>query len=112
MDRYKNSKKVFNDLDFYDKQLESRNLKNITHFRPSPNMSISESYLKSLSYIYDTWKSDTKLYKLAASYYGDRTLWWLIGLVNNKPTDSSWKIGDRVKIPVNSLDILKYLGLV
>ncbi len=112
MDRYKNSTKLFNDLDFYDKQLESRNLKSITHYRPSPNLRLPPELLNSLSYVYETWNSDTKLYKLALSYYGDKTLWWVLGVVNNKPLDSHWQIGDQVKIPININTILKFIGLV
>ena len=47
----------------------------------------------------DTWKVGTRMDKLAAQYYGDSSLWWLIAWFNKKPTEASWTIGDTIYIP-------------
>ena len=33
-------------------------------------------------------------------YYGDAEYWWLIAWYNNKPTESHFKLGDVVYIPL------------
>ena len=47
------------------------------------------------------WSSTDKLFKLSQRYYGTMDYWWVIGLVNNKPTDANCKIGDVLLIPKN-----------
>lgn len=51
------------------------------------------------STIEHVWSHGDKLYKLANMYFGDRDLFWIIGLFNNKPTDSHYEYGDVVYIP-------------
>ena len=53
------------------------------------------------------WSHGDKLYKLAHRFYGDRNLFWIIGLFNNKPTDSHYSYGDVVYIPLNPLDFIR-----
>ena len=45
------------------------------------------------------WTKVDKLHHLSRKYYGTNDFWWVIGLVNGKPTDGHFKIGDVVKIP-------------
>ena len=45
------------------------------------------------------WKSTDKLFKLSNQYYGTIEYWWVIGLVNRKPTDGHCSIGDVLFIP-------------
>lgn len=47
------------------------------------------------------WSYGDSLYKLSYKYYNSYDFWWTIGLVNNKPTDAHYSIGDVVLIPVN-----------
>lgn len=107
MNRYSKSQILFNNLDYYSKQFEARNVKFISHYRPDTYVQMTEEFLASLTYIEEVWSYDTKLYKLASMYYGDTTLWWIIGIVNNKPTDIHWKPGDIVKIPAEPNLILR-----
>tara|TARA_B100000161_G_scaffold220061_1_gene165295 strand:- start:31 stop:357 length:327 start_codon:yes stop_codon:yes gene_type:complete len=48
-----------------------------------------------------TWSSSDNLRRLALKFYDEPSLWWVIGLVNQKPTDGHWKVGDKVIIPIN-----------
>ena len=45
------------------------------------------------------WAKEDKLFKLSMRYYGTIDFWWVIGLVNKKPTDGHFKIGEIVYIP-------------
>ena len=47
------------------------------------------------------WTKEDKLHKLSMQYYGTTEFWWVIGLVNKKPTDAHYSIGDVVNIPLN-----------
>jgi len=111
MSRYNNKEKILNDLDYYKKQLDSRNVKSILHYRPKPSLSLPESFLNELTYVYEVWNFETKMYKLAFKYYGIQDHWWIIALVNGKPTDASWTIGEQVRIPTNPSSILSALGV-
>lgn len=47
------------------------------------------------------WSSGDNLRRLAFNFYGDGDLWWVLGLVNQKPTDGHWKIGDEMLVPLS-----------
>jgi hypothetical protein len=111
MNRYEKMQIVLNNLEFYKKQFDNRNVKFIRHFRPTTYLSLTDEFLATLEYIEEVWASDTKLYKLASKYYSDVTLWWVIGVANNKPTDTNWQIGDIVKIPVSPQLIISATGV-
>ena len=56
------------------------------------------------------WKQGDSLIKIADEVYGNTSLWWVIGLVNNKPTDQHFNIGDDVFIPNQPSIILNLIG--
>ena len=45
------------------------------------------------------WSYGDTLFKLSYEYYGTYDFWWCIALVNNKPTDAHYSIGDIVLVP-------------
>ena len=45
------------------------------------------------------WSINDSLVKLSNKYYGSMEQWWIIGLLNKKPTDAHYKIGDIIYIP-------------
>jgi len=47
------------------------------------------------------WSKVDKLFKLSIQYYGTKEFWWVIGIINKKPTDAHYQIGDVVYIPSN-----------
>jgi hypothetical protein len=111
MSRYRKYEKVENDLDFYSKQIDKRNKKRITHYRPRPLGAITKAMNAQLHVQKTIWKIETKLYKLSFDFYGTTDLWWIIGFYNGKPTDADWNIGDVVVIPQPPSVILNELGL-
>jgi hypothetical protein len=111
MSRYRKYQKVKNDLDYYSKQLDARDVKLIRQYRPRPFGPLPEDIQRTLTNRVETWSIETKLYKLSQKYYGSPDLWWVIGYYNNKPTDANWTPGDEVIIPLPVNRILKALGL-
>ena len=59
--------------------------------------------------VYDdyVWTKTDSLFKLANRYYGSYDAWWTIGILNGKPTDAHFKIGDLVYIPKNPTQIIE-----
>lgn len=55
------------------------------------------------------WSHGDNLYKLSNRYYGEYQYWWTIGLINSKPTDAHYSIGDTVYIPSNPYHIAELL---
>lgn len=54
------------------------------------------------------WKRGSRLYKLAAKYYSDPSMWWVIAWFNQKPTDSHYEFGDTVLVPLPIEEVLSY----
>tara|TARA_R100001510_G_C7546176_1_gene131739 strand:- start:298 stop:624 length:327 start_codon:yes stop_codon:yes gene_type:complete len=48
------------------------------------------------------WTKTDTLFRLANNYFGSYENWWVIALVNKKPTDGHFSIGDVVYIPKNA----------
>ena len=77
--------------------LDSRGREEIRYLK---NKKFSRKILtEGYSTIEHIWSHGDKLYKLADRYFGDKDLFWIIGLFNNKPTDSHFRYGDIVYIP-------------
>jgi hypothetical protein len=109
MSRYSNSRRLVTN-EFTSELLKSRGDKQI-QFSSIPKMGlINENDYNSLSISYHIWSQGDKLYKLANTYYGDSSLWWIIAWFNKKPIDSLYLLGDTVQIPTpiqNALTIYK-----
>jgi nucleoid-associated protein YgaU len=56
-----------------------------------------------------TWKQGDKLYKLAASNYGDFRLWWVIALINKISCEADLTYGDIILIPSSPSEIISKL---
>jgi hypothetical protein len=109
MSRYSSSRKITSN-EFVSELLKTRGDKQITFFTIPKMGVIRESDYDSLSIRYHTWSQGDKLYKLANTYYGDSSLWWLIAWFNRKPIDALYSLGDTVEIPTpvqNALTIYK-----
>lgn len=101
------------------KNFDKRNLnksqkENILQIRDIENIEYYKNYIFPRDFqtqdfqVYEhVWSHGDKLYKLAHRYFGDRNLFWLIGLFNNKPTDSHYSYGDVVYIPIDYLSFYR-----
>ena len=85
--------------------MEVRELESVDIFQ---NYEFSDDF-KSQEYtvIEHIWSHGDKLYKLAQRYYGDKDMFWMIALYNKKPTDSHYKYGDIVEIPIDQAKLYR-----
>jgi hypothetical protein len=94
---FNKQEKAIIDNDLYFEILEVKGVKFIEIYRTvnfqrikSRRISIKAKHV---------WSHGDKLFKLASRYYGDISKFWIIGLINKRPTDGHYKIGDEVLIP-------------
>lgn len=84
-----------------------KQLRNLESFKYYENYVFSSDFIQNDYQVTEhIWSHGDKLYKLAHRYFGDRNLFWIIGLFNNKPTDSHYSYGDIVYIPNDYLTFL------
>jgi len=89
-----------NASDIYDEILEKRNIGFVSQYL-TPKLSyptVDETL--DLNIIPHAWKIGDRFYKLAAYYYDDPKLWWVIAWFNRTPTEHHVEIGDVVEIPL------------
>jgi hypothetical protein len=55
------------------------------------------------------WTSTDSLFKLSYRFFGEYDLWWTIAMINGKPTDAHYSIGDIVYIPKNPDRIMEMM---
>ena len=89
---------VTNRSEIYERIFELRGVKSITHYGTKTFEKLDKMKLRVMNH---NWSYGDTLHKLALSYYGSPKNWWKIGLVNGKPTDAHYNIGDKVFIPVD-----------
>ena len=86
----------------------ARGKPSIRHYM-SPRMRYPPKSLRdSLHKTVHVWSSGDRYWKLAAKYYSDPTLWWVIAWYNLKPTDAHCSIGDNLIIPGPVGKIVQY----
>ena len=71
----------------------------------------SRQQIRTLKIVQHVWTVGDKYSKLAAEYYNDSTLWWVIARYNMKPTDAHVRVGDNIRIPLPLEQILKIYGV-
>lgn len=111
MARYTKNQTIVTDDTYYKNLLESRDSKNIFHYKLRNYASLTPDLINSITYVQDIWKEDSKLYKFSHKYYGSLEYWWVIGAVNRKPTDAHWKIGEKVYIPTDIQTLIQIIGI-
>jgi len=85
------------DSDIYFDFFEEKGVKYIKINRP-PELQSTLDISVPIRKIH-VWSYGDKLHRLATKYYGDMSKYWIIGLINQKPTDAHYKIGEEVVIP-------------
>tara|TARA_Y100000310_G_scaffold274246_1_gene290142 strand:+ start:194 stop:532 length:339 start_codon:yes stop_codon:yes gene_type:complete len=99
MSRYNNKIPRINDSEKYENLFEERGVKFIKHYSTPELTHAHRKHMASLSHEHHMWKLGDKLYKLAAKYYGDEKMWWVIAWYNKTPTESHIDPGQILKIP-------------
>jgi len=97
--RYDNMKISRNNSERDKKLREKRGVRTMRQFG-TPSISYpteeEQAFLESTTVV---WKVGDRLYKLANTFYGDPTLWWLIAWYNQAPTESHITVGDTIEVP-------------
>lgn len=98
MPQYSNNTAILNS-DLYFEVLEKKGVKSIIIRKTN---TFKELQGKSFDVTTEhLWVKGDSLHKLSRKYYGEFQYWWVIGLLNSKPTDAHFSIGDDVLIPAN-----------
>ena len=96
MPRYRSNRQALLDSPIYSDVFEKRGVKFLRIFRTKTfsgledlEFEVSETH---------TWSFGDTLFRLSYKFYVTYEYWWTISLVNNKPTDAHFKLGDEVLI--------------
>jgi nucleoid-associated protein YgaU len=109
--RYDSRNKFKNNLDQFKEHFDKRDIKFIMQYVTPKFGHINQDSMINLQIYTHIWKGNDKLYKLAHEHYNDSKLWWVIAWFNKKPTESHFKIGDKVFIPKNLNKLLEIMGV-
>jgi nucleoid-associated protein YgaU len=109
MGRYTGKKIEKNSSEFYETYLEQRGISHINQYTSPEFTYPTENQNNTILYITHIWTYGDRYYKLANNYYGDPTLWWVIAMYNNKPTEHNVSLGEEIKIPSPVQKILSYM---
>ena len=109
--RYRNQNIFINTKEAYRKYLEkTRGIKQIKQFGTPKFKHPGPGETKNFNVINHIWTVGDRFYKLAAEYYDDPTMWWVIALYNQKPTEFHANLGDTIFIPVPLESVLFHIG--
>tara|TARA_Y100000310_G_scaffold322106_1_gene380695 strand:+ start:1553 stop:1888 length:336 start_codon:yes stop_codon:yes gene_type:complete len=109
MSRFSNRRLLKNDLEEYEEFFEDRDVKQIVHFGTGVLKYPSVAQVRTLQSVQKVWSVGDRYYKLAAEYYGNPRLWWVIAHYNKKPTESNVSVGDIIYIPLPLEKIMSYI---
>lgn len=98
MPDYYKDRKAINSEEIYEHLFEARGVDFIEQFRTKTFEDINT---KNIRVYRHTWRYGDTMHKLSVQYYGTGIDWWVIGLVNGKPTDAHYAIGDTTLIPIS-----------
>tara|TARA_R100000008_G_C3562933_1_gene157350 strand:- start:628 stop:963 length:336 start_codon:yes stop_codon:yes gene_type:complete len=109
--RYKNQNIFTNVREAYRRYLEkTRGTKSIQQYDTPKFRHPSVEDTKNFNVINHIWGTGDRYFKLAHKYYDEPTMWWVIALYNQKPTEFDLKLGDVVYVPVPLESVLFYIG--
>ena len=109
MPKYKNKKTAVNKNSLYDDMFEKRGVTKIEQLKTMTFTGLDVDTIMVSEYV---WSSTDSLQKLSRTFYDTYEYWWVIGLVNKKPTDAHFKIGDTVYIPTDPSYIANNIGSI
>lgn len=95
----------------YESVLRDRGVSKISHYTTPTVKHPSGNDYSQITESYTIWQTGDKLSRLAGEYYSDERYWWVIALYNKKPTESHFKPGDTVFIPLPLEDALDIMGI-
>ena len=109
--RYDGKRVYKNGDEMYSEMLRERGLSFFRHYGIAKLRYPTPEEMMELELIGYTWSMEDRFWKVAAKYYGNPSLWYIIAWFNKRPTDHHVKVGDVIYIPMPYDKILRYLGL-
>ncbi len=100
---------LINNHEIYYNILREKNINFLRQFKTPVFTELNINEMAGVYFINHVWSYGDRYYKLAEKYFGDAKDWWIIARINKKPTESHVKVGDTIIVPVNLVDMLKYL---
>ena len=110
MARYKTSKIMNNDSEFYKFLRQKRGIKSLRHYATPVLHNPSVADRTSIATVSHTWKYGDRYYKLSHKFYGTSKYWWVIAWWNGRPTEATVQNGAVLQIPTNLEDALSIMG--
>jgi hypothetical protein len=106
--RYSKEQKGLLDSQHYKEFLEKRGLKTAIINKTLTFKNINDIEIQVGEYGY--WHVGSSLQKISYELYGTIEFWWTIALVNEKPTDAHFSIGDKILAPIQPSVIKRRIG--
>lgn len=107
MPKYKKQTTGKNSNPRYKDMFDKRGVPFIKQTRTMPFTGLDFDTILVTDYV---WKQKDSLHKLSQLFYNTFEYWWVIGLINKKPTDAHYSIGDIIQIPSNPELITDSIG--
>ena len=107
--RYENRRVVINNHKLYRKVLEGKGVNFVKQFTSEEMPKLTAEEIQLLDLVPHTWTLGDRFYKLAYTFYGDQSMWWIIAWFNQRPTDYHVSVGEAIYIP---LPLNKVLSLM
>jgi len=110
MPRYKSSRIVINDSEFYKFLRDKRGLKKVKHYNTPIIYNPTVADRNAIDTVTHVWSYGDRYYKLAAQYYGAPEYWWVIAWWNGRPTEATIQNGTAIQIPLVLENALQIMG--
>ncbi len=107
MPKYRNRDTAINESSIFQDILDRRGVKKISQLRTMPFSGLDISSILVSEYI---WTTKDSLHRVSQTFYGTYEYWWVIAMVNQKPTDAHYKNGDIIYIPSNPSSLANKIG--
>ena len=108
--RYSKSNVFKNEDKMYKNYLKKRGDKFIVQYDTPTFRHPRSEDLDNFSVDEHIWRVGDRYSKLAEKYYSDATLWWVVALYNQKPTEAHVNTGDIIYVPYPLESVLYYMG--
>ena len=99
MPKYSTHKKYKNNFDSYREILHRRGLKEAEYLNTPIFIYPTDEEIKNLNVSYETWRSDSRIYKFSKKYYNDENFGWVILFFNKIGSEYNIRVGQIISIP-------------
>lgn len=109
--RYQKRTVLRNEREEFEDLLKNRSLNYFLHYNTAKLRHPTVEEIQRLTIQTEVWKRGDRFFKFASKYYGNPKYWWVLAWYNQRPTESFFKFGDIIEIPLPLNQVLRYLGV-